>query len=211
MFKEYKVKLKFQNEFAAGIPEDPNQLLSFLEARQPRTKPEGATPIEELAKGVAEEILAPETGGEAAITTTFKVKDGVLVYEARGVKSHIKDCANVLKEQLGVKGLKAKVADRLQVEPQFIKLHKDGKELTAPDGREIRPITTMTRQGPITAVKIVNYLMQPEMEFTLLVLDDGLVTKELLETLMTYGGRIKGLGQDRNLGWGRYRFEIEEA
>jgi len=212
MFKKYGVKIYFENQFAAGIPEDPDRLLDFLDARTPTKEPSDAVPLVELAEMISEETLpSDDSSGEAAMTTTFKQKDGNLVYEARCVKSHLKDCAFILsKHYLEKRGLKTAVANRIQVNPDMLQLSRNGSALTDVDGREIRPITVQTRQGPRTAVKIVKYVDAPHMEFTLKVLDDGVVDLDLLNTLFEYGGTMKGMGQDRNMGWGRYSFEIEE-
>lgn len=211
MFRKYRVTWKFRNEFAAGIPENPEALLAFLEARAPERRPEDAIPLEELAEQVAQEIHQPSTEREAALTTTFKEKNGALVYEARGVKAHIKDCASVLSKMLGITAFKAKVANRADIKPQFIPLTRNGQPITEVDGSEIRPVTTMTRLGPRTAVKIVKYVLAPELTFELLVLDDGVITEQHLRSIFQYGGNVKGAGQDRGLGWGRYDFTMEEV
>lgn len=210
MFKEYGVTINFRNQFAAGIPKDPEALLKFLEVRAPERKPEDAIPLEEMAEEIAEHLPAAEDA-QAAITTTFKMVDGCLVYEARNIKAHIKDCASILSKGVEkVRGLKSAVANRIQVEPDYIPLMKEGKPVVAVDGKEIRPITIMSRQGPRTAVKIVEFVNAPTLVFRLVTLDDKVVTKKLLEDIFTYGGRIKGMGQDRGLGWGRYSATIQE-
>lgn len=218
MFKKYDVTIRFRNYFAGGLPKDPEKILPFLNARKPAQKPEGAIAIEEIAEGTEELIPGLEEGEmaeEAALTTTFITKDGHLIYESRGVKSHIKDCASVLGGEGGIisiRNLKSRVANRVQVEPEYIPLTSaDGTIITGTAGHKIKPITVFVRgQGNITAVKIVEYVTKAVMKFELKVLNDGVVTKEILECIFTYGGEIKGLGQDRNIGWGRYDFELTE-
>jgi len=212
MFKEYRVKILFEHQFAAGIPEDPNRLLDFLDARTPTKEPEDAIPLDDLAEIISDQILpSNDSSEEAAMTTTFKTQDGDLVYEARCVKAHLKDCAFILsKNYLEKRGLKTAVANRIQVNPEMLPLSRNGVTLKDVDDKEIRPITVPTRQGPRTAVKIVKYVNAPNMEFTLKVLDDGVVDIDLLNTLFEYGGTMKGMGQDRNMGWGRYKYEIKE-
>jgi len=213
MFKKYRVKVDFQNQFAAGIPEDPNRLVDFLDAKKPTKEPEDAIPLEDLAEMIEGQTLPSEEGSdEAAMTTTFKVdEDGNLAYESRCVKAHLKDCAFILsKNYLEKRGLKTAVANRIQVGPEMLPLSRNGGFLKDVDDKEIRPITVQTRQGPRTAVKIVKFVNAPHMEFELTVLNDGVVDGQLLETLFQYGGMMKGMGQDRNMGWGRYTFEIEE-
>ncbi len=211
MFKCYRVKLQFSTPFAAGLPKDPKILLGFLKGRAPNKKPEGATAIEQIAEEVEEELY--DSGEpEITLTTTFKQDKGVIVYEDRGVKAHIKDCANILRRLKDIRGLKTIVADRVWVEPRFIPLTKSGQPVKEISGSEIKPITVRDRRTgqSRTAVKIVEFVESPAMEFDLKVLDDGLVSQELLEDIFKYGGQIKGMGADRGLGWGRYTFELEE-
>lgn len=212
MFKKYRVTVDFINQFAAGIPEDPNKLLDFLDSKKPSKEPENAIPLEDLAETIEEQLLEPlEETGEEAMTTTFKQFDGKIAYEARCVKSHLKDCAFILsRNYLEKRGLKTAVANRIQIYPDMLPLSRNGKYLEEVDGKEIRPITVQTRQGPRTAVKIVKFVNAPHMEFYITVLNDGVVTLELLTTLFNYGSVMKGMGQDRNMGWGRYKYEIEE-
>ncbi len=207
MFRYYRVKIKFATKFAAGIPKDPSKLLDFLEARAPERPPEDATPLDKLAKAVEAEIFEPVESQQAAITTTFKRDGSGPVYEARSILAHLKDCTAVLsKNFLNVKGLKAAVADRVWVQPEMIPLFMDGERADKPDGEEIKPISIFIKgEGRRTAVKIVEYLDKPNMTFYLKSLNDGVITIELLRALFEYGGNIRGMGQDRGLGWGRYQ------
>lgn len=210
MFVAFGVELEFTTQFAAGIPKDPKVLLSFLEARAPEKKPEDSIPLEELAANIAEETFQGTPGEQDAITTTFKTDGDNLVYESRGVKSHIKDCAFILSQKfIDHRGLKSAVANRIQILPEKIWLYRmeDGKQvfIKEPSGNEIKPISIFTMQGPRTAVKIVDYVDPgARLAFTIKTLNDNVVTMDLLEKIFSYGGAIKGMGQDRTLGWGRY-------
>lgn len=61
----------------------------------------------------------------------------------------------------------------------------------------------MTRQGPRSALKRNDYVREPKLAFTLRVLDDKVITEDLLRDVLEYGG-THGIGAERGLGYGRY-------
>ena len=102
MFVTYHVRLEFEEKLAAGLPKDPSRLLTFLTVRSPAIKPENAMPLDELADEI--DVYEGYEGDEACITTTFCQKDGVPVWEARVLKSHVKDCASCLAKLCAMSG-----------------------------------------------------------------------------------------------------------
>jgi len=78
-----------------------------------------------------------------------------------------------------------------------------------PAGTEARYVQVMTRMGPRSTIKYVEYLEKPEMTFELKVLNDGVITPDILNTIFEYGS-IHGMGQERSQGWERYTFNITE-
>ena len=76
-----------------------------------------------------------------------------------------------------------------------------------PDGTELRYVQVMTRKGPRSTAKWIDYLDCPLLEFRLLVLGDDLIGQDTLQAIFDYGG-VHGLGQERSQGWGRYRSEM---
>jgi hypothetical protein len=68
----------------------------------------------------------------------------------------------------------------------------------------------MTRQGPRSTIKFIDYLEKPTLSFHLNVLDDGVITPTILNSIFEYGS-VHGLGQERSQGWGRYTFTITEV
>lgn len=204
MFKTYKVTLNFTSWFAAGIPKNPDLLETYLQVKG--HGPESADPLD--AGELAEEIAEPSTD---KWSVGFKGdKDGIY-YEGRCVKAHLKDCANVLQKTLEIKALKSKLADRVTVQPERIRLLRNGATIEKADGNYQLPITVMTRQGPRTSIKQVDYVDSPEMRFTLVVLADKVITEDTLRAIFEYGGTIKGMGQDRGLSMGRFHLvELKE-
>lgn len=196
MWTKYEVELKFTTPFASSTPKNPKDIAAMLEVRMPAKPPEDATPLPELAEQVGEEVGAAEEVERGY--ATFKRDDNGLYYEARCVRAHIKDCANQLQGLLGIKALKAKVANRVYVEPAKIHLAK-----SEPDGNETRIIHAMTMKGPRSSLKTIDYVDKPVLKFALKVLDDGVIDREILEAIFKYGGE-HGMGQERSQDWGKY-------
>ena len=72
-----------------------------------------------------------------------------------------------------------------------------------------RFIQVMTKKGPRSTMKFVDYLEKPELTFKLNVLDDGIITDDILGAIFNYG-RVHGMGQERSQGWGRYIYQIRK-
>lgn len=199
MWKRYVVKLQMTGRFAASIPKTDKEIMGMLEHRMPASKPEGAMPVEELAEQVAAEVGAePEIGW-----ATFKRDDKGLYYEGRCIRGHIKDCAQQVAPFFpAIRAFKSKVANKVYVEDEKIYLDK-----SKPDGYEQRFIQVMTKPGPRSTYKFLDYVEKPELVFTLKVLEDGIINREILEAIFEYGG-THGMGQERGQSWGRY--EVKE-
>jgi len=197
MWKKYKVELEFNTPFASSTPKNPKDIEAMLEARMPSKLPPDPVSIPELASQVAEEVEATEEVERGY--ATFKRDDEGLYYEARCVRAHIKDCANALQGLLGIRALKSKVAQRVYVEPEKLYIGK-----TEPDGSETRIVHAMTMKGPRSSLKTIDFVNDVRLGFNLKVLDDGVITEDILRSIFEYGS-THGIGQERSQDWGRYR------
>lgn len=209
MWKKYDVELRMTGRFAASLPRTKEEIEKMLQNRMPLHPPENFIPVPELTDLVAEKVN-PEGEEEAkelqyGWATFCRNADG-LYYEGRCVRGHLKDCANQVKDSITpeIKALKAKVANKVYVMTDIIPL--GAKE---PTGTEQRFIQVMTMQGPRSTIKFIDYLEKPVLKFKLNVLDDGVITDEILNSIFEYGA-VHGLGQERSQGWGRYEFSIKE-
>jgi len=206
MWKRYEVKLQIEERLAASMPKTKEEIEKMLEYRVPTKVPDNATPLPELADKIVQEVgVEPEIGW-----ATFKRDENGLYYEGRCVRGHIKDCAQQIVSFFPyIKAFRAKVANKVYVETDKIYLGKD-----RPDGYEQRFIQVMTRQGPRSTYKFIDYVEKPILTFILRVLDDGVVTNEILEAIFEYGG-THGIGQERSQGWGKYKLlrsvELQEV
>ena len=203
MWKKYQVELRFTTPFASSTPKNPKDIEAMLEARMPTKAPPDPVSIPELASQIAEEVEATEEVERGY--ATFKRDGRGLYYEARCVRAHIKDCANALQKFLDIRALKSKVSQRVYVEPEKLYLGK-----TEPDSSEIRIVHAMTMKGPRSSLKTIDYVNDAKLAFILKVLDDGVVTEELLKAIFEYGG-THGMGQERSQQWGQYEVvKLEE-
>ncbi len=174
----------------------------------PAKPPEDFIPLDELADAVAEKVGATEEAEEEMKYgwATFPRNEDGLYYEGRCVRGHLKDCANQVKDAIKpeVKALKAKVANKVYVMTDVIPL--GAKEIA---GTVQRFVQVMTRQGPRSTIKYVDYLEKPVLTFRLNVLDDSIITYDILNSIFEYGS-VHGMGQERSQGFGRYTFTIRK-
>jgi len=211
MWLTYQVELQMTGRFAASLPRTKEQIASMLANRMPLHPPEDYTPIDELADEIAEKVPSVEDEGEHDEVkfgwATFPRDENGLYYEGRCIRGHLKDCATQVRSFIKpeVKALKAKVSNKVYVITDVIPLA--AKE---PAGTEARFVQVMTRMGPRSTIKYVDYLDKPTLVFNLKVFNDGVITPELLNTIFEYGS-IHGLGQERSQGWGRYTFNITSS
>jgi len=196
MWKRYEVELQFTTPFASSIPKNPKDIEAMLEARMPSQRSENAVPLPELAEQIKEEVGASEEVERGY--ATFKRDENGLYYEARCIRAHLKDCANQLQGILGIKAFKAKVANKVFVEPAKIYLGK-----SEPDGSEIRIIHAMTMKGPRSSLKVIDYVNDARLSFQLKVLADDVINEDILKAIFEYGG-THGMGQERSQDWGKY-------
>ena len=209
MWNKYEVELRMIGYFAASLPQVREEIEKMLEHRMPAKPPEDFIPLDGLADAVAEKVGATEEAEEEEMKygwATFPRNEDGLYYEGRCVRGHLKDCANQVKDAIRpeVKALKAKVANKVYVMTDVIPL--GAKEIA---GTVQRFVQVMTRQGPRSTIKYVDYLEKPVLTFRLNVLDDSIITYDILNSIFEYGS-VHGMGQERSQGVGRYTFTIRK-
>ena len=120
-------------------------------------------------------------------------------------KGFLKEAGNTIKAELGVTALRSHIEQSVFVFPRQIVL------ADAPDGFLERPLRAMTMQGPRVSV-IRSDLVNPGRvyEAELRVLEKSKVTEKVLRACLDYGA-MKGLGQWRNGGYGRFAYTLEAA
>lgn len=216
MFQKYRLEMRFEHWLVGGTPLREDLVRGWLEARKPDKKPtphvlSGNGEVREIAEMEASvaTMLPPEEDVQERTKGFLRNEDGELVVPGFHVRSHAKDCASKAKEVLGIKALKSKVDRAVYVTPQFMRIlkGKDRKPILAPDGVYEHPCHAFTPMGPRTSLTRAEYVEQPILVCELNVLNDGVITEEILHRLFEYG-QIHGFGAERNLQQGMYKYEL---
>lgn len=204
LWQYYRVKIKVRDRLVGGYPKNPDAEAAMLKARGLEDlippQPDLSTLTEEEQKEIKINAVEKSWIG-------FKTNGNGPYLESRCIKAMFKECANILKgpELLNIKNFKSKIAERVFVEPTEIVMGRQ------PDGTDERVVHVMTAMGPRSSIKFFDYYNQPEIEFRLKVLTDGVVKDSHLKTILEYA-QENGLGADRSQGYGQFdllKFEPE--
>lgn len=174
-------------------------------AREAVPGPEGAAAEESAAAADN-----PVEGAEVGYTVFPRDDQGLFLWDYQ-VKGYIKEAANTLKDHPAVKiaNFRSKVDNFLFVRPRRVPLlNSDGARWTDAPSILERPLRAMTMQGPRVSLAKSDLLPAGTyLEFDVVVLNAGLISKSVLDALFSYG-EFKGLGQWRNGGYGSFKFEF---
>jgi len=143
-----------------------------------------------------EQKMTPDGDNE---TGFFSDPDGIYL-KAYQIKGFLKEAGNVLKQALKIKNLKSKIDNYVFVEPDWIWLKEH------PDGALQRPLRAMTPQGPRVSLVSSDYIDPMSFEIKITLLPHKELNFKVIEALLDYG-KFKGLGQWRNAGYGRFKWE----
>lgn len=187
-----KVKIELTTQMLGTIPKDKEVYSTYIESKKPTENQETE----------AEDIIEVE---ERGWTGFLQDENGLYVMDYF-VKGFLKHSANVQKDHLGVKALKAKVEDFVFVFPRKVYLGKD-----KPDGMFERPLRMMTAKGPRVSLARSDYVSAgTTFQFELRLFPPHKeITRNLIAELLRYG-ELMGFGQFRNGGFGRFTYQIEE-
>lgn len=187
-------------------PADPDVRAKFIESRKPPQVSEdesGNTPDPRADdnNGLTVFLLHPKTGGP-------------MIYDYV-IRGYIKEALTALGSQIGMLAARTKVDRYLFAGPRHIPvLTPDGEPVREVDGIFERPLRAMTAQGPRVALagseQVDAWMLR--VELTLIANDrtakSCALTWDAVETALNYG-RLQGLGQYRNGGFGRFTWERE--
>ena len=202
-----KYILKGSEPILGSNPANPKVREAYIESKKPETQTEN------------ESALTPEQGvGENYGLTVFlrhpeTATPMVFDYTVRGF---LKEALLTLAPQLGLVAPKSKVDKYLFVSPRHIPLQDKDLRPAEIGGIYERPLRAMTMQGPRVALagsEIIND-WQIVIELTLLNNAGGKNKGSVLdwtavEEALDYG-RLQGLGQFRNGGFGRFTWTRAE-
>jgi hypothetical protein len=220
-FNRFRTRVRFDTRLVGGIPVVPEGA-DRADAYEQWARGQGVDQpaSAELAGKLADDDDMPTTDEVEGMETGFRRDDDGIYIEARQVKAMLRESAQrlgIIKQVRGSRqvvqhDLHVRAADGTQKLRPFRGVSRADKPLPVdgPDGKDSRPISVVTRQGPRTAIKRFEYVTEAELEFDVLVLaggvGDGLVDEAQLREMLEFGGML-GLGADRSQGEGTFTVE----
>lgn len=196
--KQLKVKLTFLEELLGTAPNDKEIYGNYIASKAP----DAASTADEVAAVGIDEVV--EKG-----TTVFpRTEDGTPIMFDYQVKGFFKDACGMLSrvtttECKKIKAYKKVIDGLIFIEPRQIPIYTD-KEIDICQ----RPLRAQTAQGERVALASSEAIASgATMEFTIRTLQDSLVP--MIKECLDYG-MLRGLGQWRNSGKGKFTYEIIE-
>ena len=199
----YRVVIKIIGQIEGGVPKDPSVMKTWLETKGISSADVYRDTLNAMGESANVEVLQ-----EAAIQKSwcgFKQGPKGLYIEARQIKAALKEAANVLKDLLGIRNARSRLAERVWVrgtEPGSPEAVWLGVE--KPDDFKDSVVHAMTRMGPVNSFKRTDFVTAPQIEFDVEVLNDKMFTLDVLKDILNYMGR-NGLGANRSQGAGKFK------
>ncbi len=219
MWLFYSVVLNFNKEDASsrimgGIPKEDAVVEAWLDKskmtdKQYEKRIEKGEKLRPLAE-IKEEVLQNTQAMEDKVHVGFLYDNEGIYAREHQIKAHLKDCANQLKGVLEVKALKSKLANRVYVMKEKNYFTKNGGVcVKKADGCWEHGIRVMGPLGERSALKRNDYIENAILNFTIRVLNDRVITSDILTAILEYGGE-HGIFSERGMGYGKYTFELSE-
>jgi hypothetical protein len=201
--KEIKVRLTFLEDCLGTASNNKEVHSEYIASKAP----DHPSKEEEIAAIGVEETV------EKAMTVFPRDEDGNFIFWDYQIRGFFKEACSCLRRCKGedfsaasnkMKAFKKIIDGNIFVEPRKIPIDMNGGEI----GNLQRPLRAQTMQGE--RISLANSETIPEgsvIEFSIVTLSDDYIPaiKEWLDY-----GRFKGLGQWRNAGYGRFKYEIIE-
>lgn len=197
--KEIKVKLTFTEPVLGTCPGDPDIYRSFVASNSP----DAATMEDEIAAIGVDGVV------EKGKTIFPKLDDGTPFFYDYQIKGFFKDSCGSLRKVKGthsskIKAYKKEIDGLIFVSPRHIEIQYTGEMTTCQ--RPLRAATPMGERIALANSEEIPAGAVLEFEVTCLVDEHVELVKEWLEY-----GQLRGLGQWRNSGKGRFTCKVEEA
>lgn len=201
-----KYRLRGMTPLLGSQPANPEVRTAYLASRAP-----------DPALGDAETAMLPEDKDAMGLTVFLRSPDDdalcVMDYVIRG---YLKEALTALGAQNGIKQARSKVDKYLFAGPRVIPILRDGERIYDEDEQLERSLRAETMQGPRRALVASEMVYDPwEIEVELTLLSNAGSTKskaitwDAIEQALDFG-RLCGLGQWRNGGYGRFTWERVE-
>lgn len=186
-----------------GQPADPEIRTQFIASKAPTPE-----------RGELENDMLPDNIDEKGLTVFFRrdVDDALSLMDYM-IVGFLKESMGALAAQLGIRMTSSKVGTYVFVEPSVIPILHNDTPIYTPDRILERPLRAMTMQGPRVALAGSELIEAPwQIEIRIKLVENAgtpkskPVTFDAIEEALDYGA-LKGLGQWRNGGKGRFTWE----
>ncbi len=212
----FQVTVQVQNQLRGGTPKNPSIIDAWLRSAV-KDKSRIHMLIDEAKADLGIDKMTEAE--EAALVSGLKDSswNGFRRDPERGlflsgykVKAMLKESANILKDAIKITAFKKRVAEHVFVMEERVFLGVD-----KPDGTDECPIHVMTRQGPRTSLKRMDYVERPRLTYHLQVLnlplkrntDDAQIWPSAFLVPIFDCAEKQGQGADRALGYGQFKVE----
>lgn len=194
--KRIKVKVKFTDEILGSSPSDSEIYDTYIASKAPSTTnaEEEVSVIENMETDSKGMTVFPRNDNDEPIMWDYQIKG--FLKDACGMLSRVKgsECSKV-------KAYKKVIDGIIFVAPRQIVIKTD-----KPIGTCQRPLRASTPQGERVALAISEKIEAgAEMEFELILLEGNY--EPMLREIFDYGV-LRGMGQWRNSGKGRFEYEF---
>lgn len=193
-----KVRLEFTEEVLGSMPNNPDIYREFI-----ASKAEDAETIEDEVARLGADAVA-----DKGITVFPRLEDGTPYIYDYQIKGFFKDSCGALRRATGSKSSKLTAYKKVIDGTVFIQERRI--PYSVPEGAQgancVRPLRARTAQGERVALAESETVPAgSSIEFTVALLTDSLwpTVKEWLDY-----GQLRGIGQWRNSGKGRFRWEL---
>jgi hypothetical protein len=207
---KYEVEIRLRDRIVGGIPIIPEGA-DRADMYEKWARGQGVENDKNFEKSLPEALAddpdMPTTAEEVeGLETGFRRDENGLYIECRQPKAMLKEAAQRLGYYVQKRGSKQVLQHDLIVRALdgSQKLYLDATE---PSGKDARPISVVTRQGPRTAIKRFEYATQPTLVFRVHILaegiGEGIIDYEKLHDMLEFAQEL-GLGADRSKGEGTF-------
>lgn len=199
-YQQYKLKLTFLTDVLGTVPLNKQIYVDYIASKD-------GSPPEAAAEA---DTIALEDKGKTGFHRVNGLNSDPFLYDY-ALKGFMKDACGMLARVDGSLSKKIKAYKKIIDGLVFVEPRQIAFNLAGDIGELQRPLRAQTPQGERVALAFSETVPAGStLEFTLLVLDDGAVSQELLSEWFDYG-KFRGLGQWRNGSYGRFEYEIASA
>lgn len=201
MIEDRRYRITFTEQLLGGSPMNKTIYTDYVASKAPP----------ETGDDEVQGELDLVRDGQKGMTGFLGDEEGIYLMDYQ-IKGFLKEAGNILKANLGaadgksgkakgVKALKSKIDNYVYVFPRYIPL------ADKPDGLIERPLRAETMQGPRVTLACSEYVEAgKQIEITISLVSHQDLNFDIIEQLLDFG-RLKGMCQWRNGGYGRFIWE----